>query len=77
MTYKELLDQLRNIEQELEGDKRLNQDIIIHLSETDEFYPILCMCIIGDDQYSPTVQESDIVLVSPKWRGEIRWPRMP
>tara|TARA_R110000824_G_scaffold122049_1_gene278699 strand:- start:1077 stop:1268 length:192 start_codon:yes stop_codon:yes gene_type:complete len=48
MTYKELLEELMAMEA-LE-EERLNDDIAIHLIETDEFYSVHSVCVAVEDE---------------------------
>ena len=48
MTYRELLNDLIVMEA-LEGE-RLDDNITIHLTETDEFYPVHSVCVAVEDE---------------------------
>ena len=45
MTYRELLEELEELD-----DSRLDDDAAIHLTETDEFYPVHSVCVAVENE---------------------------
>jgi len=45
MTYRELLEELEELD-----DSRLDDDVAVHLTETDEFYPVHSVCVAVENE---------------------------
>jgi len=45
MTYRELLRELSELD-----DNRLDDDVAVHLTETDEFYPVHSVCVAVENE---------------------------
>ena len=45
MAYRELLEELEELD-----DSRLDDDAAIHLTETDEFYPVHSVCVAVENE---------------------------
>ena len=45
MTYRELLEELEELD-----DSRLDDDAAIHLTETNEFYPVHSVCVAVENE---------------------------
>jgi len=45
MTYRELLEELEELD-----DNRLDDDVAVHLTETDEFYPVHSVCVAVENE---------------------------
>ena len=58
MTYRELLEELKTL-----PDEKLGDDVVVHLTEVDEFVPVHGVCVAVDDECD-VLDQGHIVLAN-------------
>ena len=58
MTYRELLEELEELD-----DNRLDDDVAVHLTETDEFYPVHSVCVAVENECD-VLDQGHLILAS-------------